>query len=104
MGDIDKGRIFRMAPPGAKYVVPKLDFSTVDGAIAALKSPNHDARYLAWMALHKFGGDAETALAKMFHDDPNLTVPCPGLVAPEQTSRQGRQLPESRGAGTTTTT
>jgi putative membrane-bound dehydrogenase-like protein len=72
MGDVDKGRIFRIAPPGALYVVPKLDVSTIDGAIAALKSPNHDARYLAWTALHQFGSGAETALAKMFHDDPNV--------------------------------
>ena len=52
MGDTDKGRIFRVAPPGAKYAAPKLDVSTVDGAISALKSPNHEARYLAWTALH----------------------------------------------------
>ncbi len=55
MGDIDKGRIFRIAPPGAKYLIPKLDISTVEGAIAALKNPNHEARYLAWTALHQFG-------------------------------------------------
>ena len=72
MGDIDKGRIFRIAPPGANYVVPKLDVSTVDGAITALKSPNQDARYLAWTALHQFGGERRAALAKMFHDDPNV--------------------------------
>jgi putative membrane-bound dehydrogenase-like protein len=74
MGDVDKGRIFRVAPPGARYVVPKFDFSTVDGAISALKSPNHEARYLAWTALHKFGGQAEAALAKMFHDDPDTRL------------------------------
>ena len=47
-GDVDRGRIFRVAPPGVKYTVPKVDVSTVDGAIAALKSPNHATRYLAW--------------------------------------------------------
>ncbi len=71
MGDIDKGRIFRVAPPGAKYAVPKLDVTTVEGAIAGLKSPNQETRYLAWTALHDFGTKAEPALAKMFREDPN---------------------------------
>ena len=71
MGDVDKGRIFRIAPPGAKYAMPKVDVSTVEGAIAALQSPNQDARYLAWTALHDFGTKAEPALAKMFREDPN---------------------------------
>ncbi len=70
-GDVERGRIFRVAPPGVKYTVPKTDFSTVDGAIAALKSPNLATRYLAWQALHKFGALAEPALAKVFREDPN---------------------------------
>jgi putative heme-binding domain-containing protein len=71
MGDIDKGRIFRVAPPGEKYAIPKYDFTTVEGAIAGLKSPNQEARYLAWTALHDFGARAESALASMFKSDPN---------------------------------
>lgn len=70
-GDVERGRIFRVAPPGAKYTVPKADFSTVEGAIAALKSPNLATRYLAWQALHEFGEQAEPALAKVFREDPN---------------------------------
>lgn len=70
-GDVERGRIFRVAPPGVKYTAPKADFSTVEGAIAALKSPNLATRYLAWQALHKFGEQAEPALAKMFREDPN---------------------------------
>jgi len=64
-GDVDKGRIFRVAPPGVKYTVPKVDVSTVDGAIAALKSPNLATRYLAWTALHEMGGNAAPALHQM---------------------------------------
>lgn len=70
-GDVDRGRLFRVAPPGVKYTVPKMDVSTVEGAIAVLKSPNHEARYLAWRALHQMGEKAEPALTKMFSDDPN---------------------------------
>lgn len=70
-GDVDRGRIFRIAPPGAKYTVPKLDLSRVDGALAALRSPNHATRYLAWRALQQFGAQAEPALRRMFQEDPN---------------------------------
>lgn len=70
-GDVERGRIFRVAPPGVKYTVPKADFSTVEGAIAALKSPNLATRYLAWQALHKFGEQAEPALIRMSETDPN---------------------------------
>ena len=66
MGDIDKGRIFRVAPSNAPYAIPKYDFKTVDGAMAALDNPNLDARYLAWTALHGMGEKAEPALTKVF--------------------------------------
>ncbi|OYW24882.1 MAG: dehydrogenase, partial [Planctomycetales bacterium 12-60-4] len=70
-GDVDRGRLFRVAPPGVKYTVPKVDVTTVDGAIAALKSPNQATRYLAWQVLHKLGEQAEPALTKMLDSDPN---------------------------------
>jgi len=68
MGDVDKGRIFRVATPGAKYVSPKYDFTTAEGAVEALKSPNMEARYLAWMALHGMGDKAEAALTALWKD------------------------------------
>ncbi len=70
-GDVDRGRLFRVAPPNSKYSVPKSDFSTVEGAVAALKSPNVATRYLAFTALRDFGADAESALSAMFANDPN---------------------------------
>jgi putative membrane-bound dehydrogenase-like protein len=69
MGDIDKGRIFRVAPPGTPYKTPKYDFKSIDGAIEALKTPNLEARYLAWTALHKRGAEAEPALVKLYQSD-----------------------------------
>lgn len=52
MGDIDRGRLFRVAPKGTSgYAIDKLDTSTTDGALAALKSPNNATRYLGWKAL-----------------------------------------------------
>ncbi|MCG8649627.1 MAG: ThuA domain-containing protein, partial [Pirellulales bacterium] len=67
-GDSDRGRLFRIAPPGSKYVVPKFDYSTVDGAIDALRNPNLAVRYKAWTALHAMGAEAEPALLKLYRD------------------------------------
>ena len=71
MGDPSRGRLFRVAPPGASWKVPKHDFSTIDGAITALKSPNHATRYLAYTALSKQQQKAESALLKVFREDKN---------------------------------
>lgn len=72
MGDIDRGRLFRVAPPKAAYDIPKYDFKTAEGAIAALKNPNLEARYLAWTALHSMQEKAEPALLKLYQsgEDP----------------------------------
>lgn len=66
--DLDRGRLFRIAPKGSKYVVPKFDYSTAEGAAEALKNPNLAVRYKAWMALHSMGSDAEGALLKLWND------------------------------------
>ena len=58
MGDTLHGRIFRIAPPGHKYRFVKPDFSTVDGAIAALQSPNVATRNLGAQSLFKMGWKA----------------------------------------------
>ena len=64
--DSDRGRVFRVAPPGVKYNVPKANFDTIDGNIEALKSPNLATRYLAWTNLHKAGAKAEDALVGLY--------------------------------------
>jgi len=64
--DSDRGRIFRVAPPGVKYNVPKTKFDTIEDNIEALKNPNLATRYLAWTNLHKLGTKAEPALLKLF--------------------------------------
>ncbi|MEZ6132113.1 MAG: NPCBM/NEW2 domain-containing protein [Planctomycetaceae bacterium] len=70
-GDVDRGRLFRVAPPGSKYSVSKPDFTTVDGAAEALKSPNVATRYLAFQALKTAGSKAEAVLESMFKSDPD---------------------------------
>src|SRR5690606_32463652 len=75
MQDAARGRIFRVVPKSASltatYLSPKVDVSSVEGAIAALRSPNMSARYLGWTALQAMGEQAVPALDKMFREDPN---------------------------------
>ena len=71
MGDVQKGRIFRIAPPKTPYKTPKFDFNTAEGAAEALKNPNLAVRYLAWTSLHKMGEKAEPALLKLYNDKSN---------------------------------
>lgn len=74
MGDIDRGRVFRVAPPRSAYTIPKYDYSTAEGAVEALKNPALSVRYLAWTALNKMQAKAETALLKMLDskEEPQL--------------------------------
>lgn len=66
--DIERGRLFRIAPPGTKYIVPKYDYSTAEGAAQALRSPTMAVRYKAWMSLMKMGPAATPALEKLYAD------------------------------------
>lgn len=67
MGDVTRGRLFRVTTKAAeKFQVPSFKLDTVEGAVAALKSPNEEARYLAWQALKKL--DGREALTKLFED------------------------------------
>jgi putative membrane-bound dehydrogenase-like protein len=63
--EVDKGRIFRVAPPGSKYSVPKFDFTTAAGALAALKNPNLSVRYMAFTALKNMDDEKS---AEAIHD------------------------------------
>jgi putative membrane-bound dehydrogenase-like protein len=74
MQDLDRGRLFRIAPPNSPYKFVKADFSTVEGAIRALGSPNAATRYLAWQALHKMDGKAEEALVATLRDAENPRI------------------------------
>ncbi len=69
MGDVTRGRLFRVTTKAAeRYQVPSFKLDTVEGAVAALKSPNEEARYLAWKKLEEIGSEAEPELHKLFHD------------------------------------
>lgn len=69
VGDINRGRIYRIAPPNTAYQVEPIDLSTVDGAIVALQNPNQSWRFLGWTALAEKGVEAETALKKVWQSE-----------------------------------
>ena len=66
VGDLERGRLFRIAPPGSAYEAPRYDLSTPEGAIEALLNPNLSNRYHAWVALHEMAADAEPALQALW--------------------------------------
>ncbi len=79
-GDLERGRIFRIAPPGSVYRTPPIDLATIDGSVEALRSPNSATRYLAWKALEGFGAAAAERLARAA-DDPDLRFAARALWA-----------------------
>ncbi len=62
MLDIQRGRIFRLAPIGHRSSVPALDLDSDDGVLFAFGSPNQAMRYRAYQELMLRGADERTAL------------------------------------------
>lgn len=71
MGDMNRGRIYRIAPPATPYTVPAQDLNTAEGAAKALQSPNMATRYLAWQKLQDMGAAAENALLSLYRNNAN---------------------------------
>lgn len=69
VGDLDRGRVFRVATPGSKYKIKPLKLQTAAEAVEALKNPNLSTRYLAWMRLKELGAAAEKELQEMYASD-----------------------------------
>jgi len=72
--DLDRGRVYRVAPDVSTYKVPAFSTDDTKSALQALESPNLATRYLAWEKLHSMGAGAEKDLADMFEhsDDPRF--------------------------------
>lgn len=76
------GRIYRVAPPGNKPTVPKLDLKSARGAVTGLESPNIATRYLAWTALRDMGAKAEGELNNVWNgDEPRMRARALQLLA-----------------------
>ena len=89
MGDIDRGRIFRLAPPGTRYVVAKLDLSTVDGAISRAQEPESGCTLFGLVSTSAIRRCCRVRAGDAILRRPKHPVSCPRVVAPEQASRKG---------------
>ncbi len=91
MGDLDRGRIYRLAPAAAlgSYRTPKYNLTTAAGATAALLLPNEAARYLAWEALKGFGDKGVSALESVWKTNPNPRMRARALWALGKLSSHG---------------
>ena len=70
-GDLNRGRIYRITPPNTYYKTPTHDFTTLEGALKAIQSPNVSVRYLAWNKIRSLGQSAESELSKMYQNSTN---------------------------------
>ncbi|MBS0027002.1 PVC-type heme-binding CxxCH protein [Chitinophaga sp. 22321] len=68
VADLDRGRVFRIAPAGSTYKIKPPVLNDAAGAVAALKNPNLSTRYLAWTKLYSMGARAEKELLAMYND------------------------------------
>ncbi|HEX8296326.1 MAG TPA: PVC-type heme-binding CxxCH protein [Chthoniobacteraceae bacterium] len=68
MDGTTSGTIYRIAPKGFKSVVPKIDLATVEGQIAALKSPAVNVRYSGFTRLKAQGAAAVPAVVRVLND------------------------------------
>jgi putative membrane-bound dehydrogenase-like protein len=66
VGDVDRGRIYRIAKSKTGYTISPPDLTTANGAVLALVSGNAATRYIGWNALATFGERAESALLKLW--------------------------------------
>ena len=53
IGDVTRGRVYRLAPAGNKPTVPTVDLASNDGILAALGSPNLAVRHMAMAKLNE---------------------------------------------------
>jgi putative membrane-bound dehydrogenase-like protein len=72
MGDVTRGRLFRVTTKAAeKYVMPPSEIAPSDAAFEWLKSPNEDRRYLAMEAIKHFdqiSKDPVTGLLRIYEN------------------------------------
>lgn len=82
-GDIDRGRLFRIAPHGSPWLHPTFEFNSIEGAIDGLLSCNRDARYQGWQKLSAAGSAAEQQLNEIYrhHDNPRFRARALWLLA-----------------------
>lgn len=96
MGDMNRGRIYRIAPTGIAYKPSTPDLSTAEGAVNALQNPNNAVRYLAWTTLHQMGAEAGPALQKLWtSENPRFRARALWLLAKNDGSNGKKWIQEA---------
>lgn len=72
IGDLERGRLYRIKSRGSKLITPQYNFSKVDDCIEALKNPNMSVQYLAHQALLKMAAKAEPQLKKLYDSSESI--------------------------------
>ena len=67
--DSTSGTIYRVAPKGFKPSIPKVDFTTLEGSLAALKSPAVNVRGAGFHALKARGDEALKPVSALLKDE-----------------------------------
>jgi putative heme-binding domain-containing protein len=82
IGDLDRGRIYKLSKTNHVTNLPKFDFTNPVSAVEALKSPNMATRYLAHKAILKNKSQAEAPLYNLWkNENPVLSVRALWLLA-----------------------
>ncbi|MDF2157412.1 PVC-type heme-binding CxxCH protein [Algoriphagus sp. CAU 1675] len=71
VGDLDKGRVYRLAPKGHPYQISTPDYSSPESLIELLQNPNRAIHFKAFMALVEMGEKAIPELEKLFSSPDN---------------------------------
>lgn len=66
MGDQQRGRVYRLAPHGVDYDLPKHNYNSIESLIYLLQNPNRATHFKAFMALVEKGDEAKEALEKLY--------------------------------------
>ncbi len=92
MGDLERGRIYRVAPAVAlgKYMSSAKD-AKAEAGIKQLLSPNEATRYLGWQALKALGDEIASGLKNEFTSNPNPRLRARALWAWGKLTSQGAQ-------------
>jgi putative membrane-bound dehydrogenase-like protein len=70
-GDLQRGRIYRVAPAGVKYKIPVYNYTKPADVVKALQNPNLAVRHHAWTVLQEMGVKAVPQLEKLWTSSPN---------------------------------
>jgi putative membrane-bound dehydrogenase-like protein len=89
--DDGHGTIYRIAPKGFKSVVPKIDLTTTEGQITALKSPAVNVRNSGFTRLKTQGEKAVPALSALLKD-PNPYIAARAIWLLAQVGPKGQEI------------